>query len=92
MNLVTTHQPLDRENRIEIILDMMERHCPLLLKAGGGPLIQDQPQSGKRVDDVSRMEMERLWNAGKSQPEISRRTGFSAATVWRYTKKLRPKP
>lgn len=91
MNLVTTHQPLDRENRIEIILDMIERNAPLMMKAGGGALVQDQPQSGQRVQPQDRMEMERLWTEGKTQPEISRRTGFSAATVWRYTKKLRPK-
>lgn len=82
-------EAIDRENRMSIILDMMERNCPLLMKAGGGGLQTEQLTWGKRVTRRQITEIRALYRKNKSPHETAEITGASIATVYRQTRDLR---
>lgn len=82
-------EAIDRENRMSIILDMMERHCPVLMKAGGGGLRAEILASGIRITKEQITQIRTLYLKNKSPKEIAQATGLSLPTVWRRTRNLR---
>lgn len=62
-------------------LSLIERHCPRLMRAGGGPLEQDNPNYHTPVSLVERTEIRRMLNDGKTVPEMCRALNRSQNAV-----------
>ena len=80
----------ERESRIAMLLDMIERRAPYLMNCGGGGLTRPCKKY-ERVTRADSQRMETLFKADHSVADICQITGFSHATVWRYTRALREK-
>jgi len=83
---------LDREDSpIERMLDMVARHGPRLMREGGGPLMGECLNSGRRASPETIAMFRKMSAEGLSGAAISRATGWSQNAVAKQLRKPFPK-
>jgi hypothetical protein len=75
-------------NEIGGFLEMIERGCLRLMKAGGGGLQRDEC-GHPAITPLQKGRVLNLFHAGQTVQQIAETTGWSCATVYKLTRKDR---
>lgn len=71
------------DHTVRRCVELIERHAPRLMRAGGGALAQENPSSGRRMPQEVRARIRALHRSGRRVVEIAAETGRSRFAVWR---------
>jgi len=83
---------LDNEDNAYTRLELLIwNHCPRLMRQGGGPLMGESLNSGRRIPQETIAMFHEMSAEGISGAEISRRTGWSQNAVAKQLRKTFPK-
>ncbi len=74
---------IDGDDSMQRIFSLLHRHCPVLMRTGGGPL----PEERLRRPDLTSAQIERLRRlreSGVKTRDIAKQTGYSRTTINRH--------
>lgn len=75
-----------------VLLDMVRRRAPILMRSGGGSLASEDMNAGRALDPHLKTRANALVKEGKTLHEIAEMLGVSYSTICKHTRASRSHP
>lgn len=74
---------------ISALLDMVRRKAPILMRAGGGSLKDEDMNAGRAIDPRMKAHAQKLVKQGMELREVAALLGVSYSTICKHTREIR---